>query len=226
MNILLIDDDAELTAMLAEYLGGEGFALRCVHTVEEGKEAALSGLFDAVILDVMFPGGNGIDALRAIRAKSDVPVLMLTAKSGDTERVIGLELGADDYIAKPYFPPELVARIRAVLRRPMRGTTGRDVLKLGELVLDIARRKVVWQDRPIDLTVTEFNLLETLLRSAGLVSDKDELSLRLLGKRREAYDRSIDVHISNLRQKLERACGTALTITTVRGIGWLIEEGA
>jgi two-component system OmpR family response regulator len=117
-NILLVDDDAALTQMLAEYLDGEGFACRAVHTVAQGRDAALSGHYDAIILDVMLPGGNGIDLLRTIRGTSDVPIIMLTAKSNDTERVIGLELGADDYVAKPYFPPELVARLRAVLRRP------------------------------------------------------------------------------------------------------------
>lgn len=222
-NILLVDDDAALTQMLAEYLEGEGFACRAVHTVAQGREAALSGLYDAVILDVMLPGGNGIDLLRHIRGTSDVPVIMLTAKSNDTERVIGLELGADDYVAKPYFPPELVARLRAVLRRPARRAVHGDYLRMGSLSLDAARRWAGWDGAPLELTVTEFNLLEILIRAGERVSTKDELSLRLLGRRRESYDRSIDVHISNLRQKLEKASGERLRIATLRGIGWRLE---
>jgi two-component system, OmpR family, response regulator len=225
-NILLVDDDATLTRMLAEYLEGEGFVCQAVHTIAQGREAALSGRYDAVILDVMMPGGNGIDLLRGIRGTSDVPVIMLTAKSNDTERVIGLELGADDYVAKPYFPPELVARLRAVLRRPARREAGGEHLRLGALSLDVARRWAGWNDGPLDLTVTEFNLLEILLRGGERVSTKDELSLRLLGRRRESYDRSIDVHISNLRQKLERASGERLRIATLRGIGWRLEAAA
>ncbi|MBB3953108.1 response regulator transcription factor [Novosphingobium sediminicola] len=225
-NILLVDDDAALTQMLAEYLEGEGFACRAVHNVAGGREAALSGLYDAVILDVMLPGGNGIDLLRHIRGTSDVPVIMLTAKSNDTERVIGLELGADDYVAKPYFPPELVARLRAVLRRPARRAANGDYLRLGALSLDAARRWAGWDGAPLELTATEFNLLEILIRAGERVSTKDELSLRLLGRRRESYDRSIDVHISNLRQKLERASGEALRIATLRGIGWRLEQAA
>jgi two-component system OmpR family response regulator len=225
-NILLVDDDAALTQMLAEYLEGEGFACRAVHNVAGGREAALSGLYDAVILDVMLPGGNGIDLLRAIRGISDVPVIMLTAKSNDTERVIGLELGADDYVAKPYFPPELVARLRAVLRRPARRAANGDHLRLGALTLDAARRWTGWDGAALELTATEFNLLEILIRAGERVSTKDELSLRLLGRRRESYDRSIDVHISNLRQKLERASAERLRIATLRGIGWRLELAA
>jgi two-component system OmpR family response regulator len=171
----------------------------------------------------MLPGGNGIDLLRAIRATSDVPVIMLTAKSNDTERVIGLELGADDYVAKPYFPPELVARLRAVLRRPARRAAEGHDLRLKALTLDVARRWAGWDGLELELTATEFNLLEILLRAGERVSTKDELSLRLLGRRRESYDRSIDVHISNLRQKLERASAEHLRIATLRGIGWRLE---
>ena len=230
MNILLIDDDTALTQMLREYLAGEGFSADAAHTLAEGRAMALSGRYAAIVLDVMLPGGSGIDLLRAIRAESDIPVIMLTAKSNDTERVVGLELGADDYVGKPYFPPELVARLRAVLRRP-RATAaaqamGPDGLALSALVLDPARRLVAWRGRALDLTVTEFNLLEALLRAQDRVLTKDELSLRLLGRRRETYDRSIDVHVSNLRQKLDQACGGAIRIATSRGVGWRIEGAA
>ncbi|HEX7821664.1 MAG TPA: response regulator transcription factor [Sphingobium sp.] len=221
MNILLIDDDIEQTTMLAEYLSGEGFTAQAVYNAADGTQAALSGSADLVILDIMMPGGNGIDALRAIRARSDVPVIMLTARGNDTERVVGLELGADDYVTKPYYPRELVARLRAVMRRPARAAEqSNGSLLAGELTLDRGRRHVAWRNVAIDLTATEFNLLEALMRAGDCVATKDELSLRLLGRRRESYDRSIDVHISNLRQKLEPRTGGPLRIETVRGVGW------
>jgi len=225
LNILLIDDDTALTQMLCEYLAGEGFAADAAHSLAQGRAMALSGKYAAIVLDVMLPGGSGIDLLRNIRAESDIPVIMLTAKSNDTERVVGLELGADDYVGKPYFPPELVARLRAVLRRPRHamaaGLAGG--LVLAGLELDPARRIVAWRGTPIDLTVTEFNLLEALLQALERVSTKDELSLRLLGRRRETYDRSIDVHVSNLRQKLDFACDGQIRIATSRAVGWRLE---
>lgn len=221
MNILLIDDDIEQTTMLAEYLSGEGFSAQAVYNATDGTRAALSGTADLVILDIMMPGGNGIDALRAIRARSDVPVIMLTARGNDTERVVGLELGADDYVTKPYYPRELVARLRAVLRRPARTPAqAQDILIAGRLTLDRGRRHVAWQNEAIELTATEFNLLEALMRAGDWVATKDDLSLRLLGRRRESYDRSIDVHVSNLRQKLEPRTERRIRIETVRGVGW------
>jgi len=228
LDILLIDDDTALTQMLCEYLAGEGFSADAAHTLGEGRVMALSGKYAAIVLDVMLPGGSGIDLLRVIRAESDIPVIMLTAKSNDTERVVGLELGADDYVGKPYFPPELVARLRAVLRRPRHTAVPARGLErakhqLGALTLDQARRIVAWDGAAIDLTVTEFNLLEALLEAQERISTKDELSLRLLGRRRETYDRSIDVHVSNLRQKLDQACAGRVRITTSRGVGWRLE---
>lgn len=226
MKILLIDDDDDLTAMLAEYLAGEGFDADSVGTAAAGCEAALSGAYDAVILDVMLPGANGIDTLRAIRRESDVPVIMLTAKGTDSERVVGLEVGADDYVTKPYYAPELVARLRAVLRRPARGEVRSvgELLAFGELALDPGGRRVTWREIPIELTATEFNFLEALLRADGWVVTKDELSLRLLGRRRQSYDRSIDVHASNLRHKVEPLTGGSVRIATVRGVGWRLER--
>lgn len=221
MNILLVDDDIEQTVMLAEFLAGEGFSARAVHNAADGATAALSGVDDAVILDIMMPGGNGIDALRTIRARSDIPIIMLTARGNNTERVVGLELGADDYVTKPYYPRELVARLRAVLRRPARtGGTAAETLSLAFLTLDRARRQVAWQDQLLELTTTEFNLLEALLRSGDHVATKEDLSLRVIGRQRHSYDRSIDVHISNLRQKIEPGTGRGVRIETVRGVGW------
>lgn len=224
-EILLIDDDAELSEMLDEFLAGEGFAVTSVMNGEEGVELALSGRFAAVILDIMLPRINGIEVLRRVRANSELPIIMLTARGDDIDRVVGLELGADDYIAKPYYPRELVARLRAVLRRTDSPQRDRPV-SLAKLKLDAARRETSWDGQPIDLTVTEFNLLEALMRSGDTVATKDTLSLTALGRARQPYDRSIDVHISNLRLKLHAATAARLTIETVRGVGYRIQVAA
>jgi|TARA_R110002124_G_scaffold55000_1_gene155784 two-component system, OmpR family, response regulator len=224
-EILLIDDDAELSEMLDEFLAGEGFAVTSVINGEDGVELALSGRFAAVILDIMLPRINGIEVLRRVRANSELPIIMLTARGDDIDRVVGLELGADDYIAKPYYPRELVARLRAVLRRTDSPQRDRPV-SLAKLKLDAARRETSWDGRPIDLTVTEFNLLEALMRSGDTVATKDTLSLTALGRARQPYDRSIDVHISNLRLKLHAATAARLTIETVRGVGYRIQVAA
>jgi len=224
-EILLIDDDAELSEMLDEFLAGEGFAVTSVINGEDGVELALSGRFAAVILDIMLPRINGIEVLSRVRANSELPIIMLTARGDDIDRVVGLELGADDYIAKPYYPRELVARLRAVLRRTDSPQRDRPV-SLAKLKLDAARRETSWDGRPIDLTVTEFNLLEALMRSGDTVATKDTLSLTALGRARQPYDRSIDVHISNLRLKLHAATAARLTIETVRGVGYRIQVAA
>lgn len=218
-NVLLIDDDVELSAMLREYLAQECFTLTVAGNGEDGVRQALTGRFEAVILDIMLPRMNGIEVLGRIRQTSKVPVLMLTARGDDVDRVIGLELGADDYIAKPYYPRELLARLRAVLRRTG-GTSPISPLALKLLTLDPARRNARWDERPIELTVTEFSLLEALMRAGDIVSTKDELSLVALGRQRQRYDRSIDVHVSNLRQKLSLASTGAIEIETIRGVGY------
>lgn len=218
-NLLLIDDDAELSAMLREYLAQEDFALTVAGNGEDGVQQALTGRFEAVILDIMLPRMNGIEVLGRIRQTSKVPVLMLTARGDDVDRVIGLELGADDYIAKPYYPRELLARLRAVLRRTG-GASPIGPLAIRLLTLDPARRDARWDGRPIDLTATEFNLFEALMRAGDIVSTKDELSLAALGRQRQRYDRSIDVHVSNLRQKLSHASTGAVEIETIRGVGY------
>jgi two-component system OmpR family response regulator len=225
MTEILLIDDAELSEMLGEFLAGEGFAVTSVINGEDGVELALSGRFSAVILDIMLPRINGIEVLRRVRANSELPIIMLTARGDDIDRVVGLELGADDYIAKPYYPRELVARLRAVLRRTDSPQRDRPV-SLAKLKLDAARRETSWDGRPIDLTVTEFNLLEALMRSGDTVATKDALSLTALGRTRQPYDRSIDVHISNLRLKLHAATAARLTIETVRGVGYRIQVAA
>lgn len=223
MKILLVDDDLELGTMLSEYLGGEGFATTHVLTGKSGVQHALSGNYAAVVLDIMLPDLNGSEVLRQIRRDSRIPVIMLTAKGDNIDRVIGLEMGADDYVPKPCYPRELVARLRAVLRRvePAPANPGKEQgLRLGELVLSPASRQCHWQAQPLELTATEFNLLELLLRAPERVVSKDELSLHGLGRPREPYDRSVDVHICNIRQKLQALAGEAVGIETVRSIGY------
>jgi two-component system OmpR family response regulator len=225
-RILLIDDDAELASMLTEYLGAEGFSTTVVSNGKDGVEAALNGGHEAVILDVMLPHLNGIEVLRRIRASSGIPIIMLTAKGDHVDRVVGLEMGADDYVPKPCYPRELVARLRAVLRRS-EGNTAHNrgqALVLAGLRLVPAQRRADWRDHPLDLTATEFNILEALMRNSERVLSKDELSEKALGRPREPYDRSVDVHVSNLRQKLAACAGDAVEIETVRGVGYRLKR--
>ena len=212
--VLLADDDVELSVMLKEYLEREGFAVTAVH---DGEAAArLAPGFPIVVLDVMMPKLDGIEALRRIRQASRVPVIMLTARGDDVDRIVGLELGADDYVPKPCTPRELAARLRAILRRtqpqPAQGPLG-----VAGLVLWPEKRRVEWQGRALELTSTEFNLLEVLMRNAGRVVSKKELSEAGLGRPLARFDRSIDVHLSSIRHKLGE--GGAL-IHTVRGMGY------
>jgi DNA-binding response OmpR family regulator len=218
-QLLLIDDDAELCTMLAEYLAPEGFAVMSLHDGESGAHTALSGAFDVVVLDVMMPRLNGIDALRRIRAASSVPVLMLTAKGDDVDRIIGLELGADDYLPKPFNPRELVARLRAILRR---GITASDhaLVHAGTLLIRPAERIAEWRGQALDLTSTEFNLLEVLARHAGHVVSKVDLAEQAMGRKLTRFDRSIDMHMSKLRNKLGMLDDGRSPIQTVRGVGY------
>jgi len=223
IRILLVDDDLELCSMQGQYLSNEGFAVQMYHDGESGLEEALSGDYDLILLDVMMPKLNGIDVLRRLRIHSNVPVLMLTAKGDDIDRIIGLELGADDYVSKPCTPRELVARVRAILRRadPDKQDSGQlQPLKVGSLTISAASRSATWHDNLLDLTSTEFNLLELLCRRAGRTISKEDLSMHTLGRPLARYDRSIDVHVSNLRQKLGALRDGRSPIQTVRGIGY------
>jgi len=230
VRILLVDDDAELSAMLGEYLAAEGFETDSVLNGESGVESALSGEYAAVVLDVMLPRLSGVEALRRIREKSRIPIIMLTAKGDNIDRVVGLEMGADDYMPKPCYPRELVARLRAVLRRTgdagARPSASGEWLSVGQLKISPGLRQVTYADLSVELTVSEFNLLEALIRAGDRVVSKDELSTRALGRPREAYDRSVDVHVSNLRQKLESVAGNAVEILTARGVGYRLKAGA
>ncbi len=225
MKILLVDDDLELGTMLSQYLIAEGFDASLVLTGKAGVDGALSGQYHAMILDIMLPDMSGIDVLRQVRQNSRLPVIMLTAKGDNIDREIGLEMWADDYMPKPCYPRELVARLRAVLRRVEEQPVvieNKDVIAWGELTLNPATRISEWQQKPFDLTASEFNLLDLLLRSPDRVVSKDELSEKGLGRPREAYDRSVDVHISNIRQKLAALTHDTINIETVRSIGYRI----
>ncbi|HWJ36639.1 MAG TPA: response regulator transcription factor [Steroidobacteraceae bacterium] len=204
-RVLLIDDDEKLLALLNDYLVEEGFSVRVENDAAGGVVAALSGEYAIVVLDVMMPRLSGLDALRRIRQQSTLPILMLTARGDDVDRITGLELGADDYVAKPCTPRELVARIRAILRRtqtagPFDPSAG--ALVSGGLTMWPEQRRAEWLGGPLQLTSTEFSLLEVLLRHVGYPVSKGDLSMRALGRPHARHDRSIDVHLSSIRRKL------------------------
>lgn len=221
-NILLIDDDRELTEMLAEYLAGEDFGVAAVHDGQSGETEALSGRYDIVVLDVMLPRLSGIEVLRRIRRSSDVPVLLLTARGDDVDRISGLDLGADDYVPKPCSPGEIVARLRAILRRVTsnQGDDALEAITSGLLRLWPGMRRAEWRDEPLELTGTEFSLLEELARNAGHVVSKDQLSLNALGRALTPYDRRVDVHISSIRYKLGPRPDGQPWILGIRGRGY------
>lgn len=225
-RVLQIDDDVELGEMLSEYLQQEGFQAKAVHDAEQGVKEALTGQYAAVVLDVMLPDFSGVEALRRIRKRSRVPVLMLTAKGDPIDRVVGLELGADDYVPKPCTPRELVARLRAILRRVEEGEAMRSggPISAGPLTLWPARRHAEWNGQTVELTSTEFNLLTLLARDAGRVVTKDDLSQQGLGRPLARYDRSVDVHIASLRKKIGSLENGQSCIRTVRGQGYLLVE--
>ena len=215
-QVLLADDDVELSAMLREYLEREGFAVTTVHDGEAAARLALGGAYQIVVLDVMMPKLDGIEALRRIRHASRIPVIMLTARGDDVDRIVGLELGADDYVPKPCTPRELVARLRAIMRRAQPGPE-HGLLEIGGVALWPEKRRVEWRGRELELTSIEFNILEVLMRHAGRVVSKGEISEQALGRPLERFDRSIDVHLSSIRQKL--GDGGKL-IRTVRGLDY------
>ena len=218
-TILIADDDTELCELLREYLGQEGYDVRLAHDGEQALiESRRPGL-DAMVLDIMMPLMNGIDVLRHLRKESELPVIMLTARGEDLDRIIGLELGADDYLAKPANPRELLARIRAILRR---SNTHSSVatLELGDLVLNQGSRELRCNGQLVDLTSTEFSVIQLLLQRGGEVVEKKDLYLAALGRAPVAYDRSIDMHVSNLRRKLGLTSNGAERIETIRGIGY------
>jgi len=226
-RILVIDDDKELCELLTQYLGPEGFQVETVHDSGKGIERALSGEHDFVVLDVMLPGVNGFEVLRTVRKSSAVPVLMLTARGEDVDRIVGLEMGADDYLPKPFNPRELVARIRAIQRRGESPTIEKDDSSVQEKIivadvsLDSGSRVVQKGGKNVSLTAAEFDLLELLLRSAGHVVTRRELVSKVLGRGLDPFDRSIDVHISSLRKKLGHTIKGMERIKTIRSVGYM-----
>jgi DNA-binding response OmpR family regulator len=226
-QVLLIDDDTELVGMFTEYLEQEGFRVACAHDGETGAREALSGQYAIAILDVMMPRMNGIETLRRIRAASRIPVLMLTGRGDDADRILGLELGADDYVTKPCTPREMTARVRAILRRTQGASSeGPGItLTVGKLTMLPEQRRATWDGSPLELTSTEFNLLEVLARNAGRPVSKSDLSEQGLGRPLARFDRNIDVHLSSLRHKLGTLSDGRSCLQTVYRLGYqLIRE--
>lgn len=226
---LLIDDDARLAALVTEYLGQHGIDVTVVGDARRGLASLRGGRFDVVLLDIMLPGVDGFETCRRIRATPEVaglPILMLTARGDDIDKVVGLELGADDYLAKPFNPRELLARIRAVLRRSSPVAAGRTRLRTGALEIDFDAREVVVDRKRVELTHHEFELLAILARAAGRVLSREQVLDALKGQDYEAFDRSIDVHVSKLRGKIERDPKAPRYIKTVRGVGYALMRDA
>lgn len=224
-KILLVDDDVELAGLLGEYLQQDGFDITAVHNGADGISEALSGQYALAVLDVMMPQLNGIEVLRRVREQSALPVLMLTARGDDTDRIVGLELGADDYVPKPCTPRELAARIRAILRRAQNSDAATGPLIVGPLTLRSEQRQAEWDGKPLELTSTEFNLLEVLARNAGRTVSKANLSELGLGRPLARFDRSIDVHLSSIRHKIGQLPDGRSCIQTIYRQGYqLIRE--
>ena len=223
-SILIIDDDEELCELVAEYLTVEGFETKAVHDGQTGLETALTGYYDMAVLDVMLPKMNGFDVLRNLRSSSKLPVLMLTARGDDMERIVGLEIGADDYLAKPFNPRELVARLRAILRRseqPASEDKSAEKVSVGDLELSRSSRTAWIDGNEVPLTSVEFDLLANLVGEAGHVVRKDDLSETVLERKLSPYDRSLDMHISNLRKKLGGRPDGSDRIKTIRSVGYI-----
>ena len=220
-EILLIDDDVELCSMLTEYLGKNGYRVKAVHRGDVGLRAAQQRPWSLILLDVMLPGIDGFEVLKRIRAESSVNVLLLTARGEDVDRIVGLEIGADDYLPKPFNPRELLARMRAILRRNAPASAASPaVLHVGDLELDAAARKVLRAGARIDLTDVEFSLLEALMQSPGKVVSREDLSQAVLGRTFDPFDRSLDMHVSRLRRKLSNAGADENLVKTIRGVGY------
>jgi DNA-binding response OmpR family regulator len=224
-RVLLVDDDRELCQMLTEYLNAEHFDVKSVHDGGDALEELQAHAYEILILDVMLPSVGGFDVLRKLGASYTTPILMLTARGDDVDRIVGLELGADDYLSKPFNPRELVARIRAILRRASsRQGGGRvpDVLIVGPIVLNTGTHQVHVADKLVPLTGAEFRVLELLMRAAGQVISRETMTEQALGRKLVAYDRSVDTHISNLRRKLDLEAGKNPEIKNVRGSGYTL----
>jgi two-component system response regulator CpxR len=223
-KILIIDDDEELCELVSEYLSVEGFTTEAVHDGESGLQKALTGDYELAILDVMLPRKNGFDVLRELRKSSKLPVLMLTAKGDDMERIVGLEIGADDYLPKPFNPRELVARLRAVLRRVGDADEKKmtaESFTVDDIEVSLTGRTAKIDGTELNLTAVEFDLLVALLEQAGKIVKKEDLSQRVLDRRLSPFDRSLDMHVSNLRKKLGAREDESERIKTIRSVGYI-----
>jgi two-component system response regulator CpxR len=218
-SILIVDDDKELGAMLGDYLSAEGFQVSHAGDGQAGVDAVAAGEYSLVVMDITMPVMDGFEALRRIRQFSEVPVLMLTARGEEFDRIVGLELGADDYLPKPFNPRELAARLKAILRRA-RPAAPSSSAALGDLRLDAGTRKLFLHGEPVPVTATEFSIMQVLIADAGSVVDKDRLSREALGRALTPFDRSLDTHVSNLRRKLGNTEGGETRIKTIRGRGY------
>lgn len=225
-RILIVDDDTELCSSLRRLLRMEGFEVDAAHTAPEGGQLATEGNFALIVLDVMLPGGDGRMVLRKIRAVSEVPVIMLTARGDETDRIAGLEAGADDYLPKPFNARELVARIRAVLKRRLPQPPQPQVIAIGDIEIHPLTRRVLQNGAEASLTGAEFDILLLLVKSAGKVVSRDEIAEVCLGRPAAPFDRSVDNHISNLRRKLGLFCGDAERIRSLRGSGYIYTGNA
>lgn len=221
-KILVIDDDPKLASLLVEYLGGRGLLVEQASSGIEGLEKRTSGSFDLIILDVMMPGMDGFAVLKELRKQSQIPVIMLTARTEDFDRIVGLELGADDYINKPFNPRELLARVHAILRRTQKQLMEDSVLVVGDVRMEVTKRKVSIKECEVELTATEFDILRVLLSNAGRVIARERLMELARGQEFAAFDRSIDVHISNIRKKIGDSSKKSQVIKTIRGVGYLV----
>jgi two-component system response regulator CpxR len=217
-KVLVIDDDHDLVDLLREFLATEGFTVDAAYDYASGLAAALDGEHELVVLDVMLPGGSGLELLKTLRASSQVPLLLLSAVGETLDRIIGLQIGADDYLAKPFEPRELAARIHAILRRTRIHKDGSEI-KVGDVALSVSRRVVSRADIPVELTAVEFNVLECLLRNAGSIVTRETLAERALGRPLGPLDRSVDVHVHNLRKKISATPDER--IKTIRGVGYM-----
>ena len=222
-HLLLVDDDVELCALLEEYLQGEGMTVESVHNGNEGLERALNNSYSIVVLDVMLPGMQGLEVLRRIRAESNIPVVMLTARGEEVDRIVGLEVGADDYVPKPFNPRELLARMRAVLRRTSGSSESAESMPLavGDITIDAARRFVACGGDEIQTTAAEFDLLSLFLNHPGQVIDREQIAQQVLGRSFYAHDRSIDMHVSKLRRKLGPHPDGSDRLKSIRSVGYI-----
>lgn len=223
MKILLVDDDQELCELLVRYLQREGLDVDQVHTGPEGLQQSLAQSYDAMILDIMLPGMTGLEVLTELRKTSQLPVVMLTAKGDEMDRIVGLEIGADDYLPKPCNPRELIARLRAVLRRTQADIKVQpdDVIHIDELEIDHSQHHVLKNDKALELTVTEYNILNTLVSHLGKVVEKNQLAEEAMSRSLTLFDRSLDMHLSNLRKKLGSHENGQARIKTIRGVGYM-----